>query len=236
MGNVHEATVVDIRALARGVVEWRLRLPEPLHFRPGQFISVRVGEEDGAAVLRSYSIASSPGRPEISLILKLVEGGPGSRFFSLLKLGDAIRFTGPMGFFVNELAHAGDAIYAATGVGITPVLPMVRELLERPNETGQILLYWGNRQREDLFWQDELAELEERHPRFRVRWFLSQEAHDWAGERGRITAAVLADLASFQRPTYYLVGNGAMIRELKAGLQERGVDRKRQIRNEAFFD
>ncbi len=42
-------------------------------------------------------------------------------------------------------------------------------------------------------------------------------------------------MPSFEKPVFYLVGNGAMIKELKAALQERGIDRKRQIRNEAFF-
>ena len=41
---------------------------------------------------------------------------------------------------------------------------------------------------------------------------------------------------SLDRPTFYLVGSGAMIKDVKTGLQARGVDRKRQIRNEAFFD
>ena len=35
----------------------------------------------------------------------------------------------------------------ATGVGITPVLPMIDELLARPNEHGRVRLYWGNRSR-----------------------------------------------------------------------------------------
>ena len=37
-------------------------------------------------------------------------------------------------------------------------------------------------------------------------------------------------------PTFYLVGNGAMITELKRELISRGVNRKTQIRTEAFFD
>jgi hypothetical protein len=37
-------------------------------------------------------------------------------------------------------------------------------------------------------------------------------------------------------PTYYLVGNGAMISELKSALVAAGVERRKQIRTEAFFD
>ena len=46
----------------------------------------------------------------------------------------------------------------------------------------------------------------------------------------------LAALPSLLSPTFYLVGNGAMISELKRELLGHGVNRKKQIRTEAFFD
>ena len=71
-----------------------------------------------------------------------------------------------------------------------------------------------------------------------MRIYLSapQEEDAWDGARGRITPAILAQLPSLTSPTFYLVGNGAMITELKRELVERGVNRKKQIRTEAFFD
>ncbi|HXI57538.1 MAG TPA: hypothetical protein VNO55_15835, partial [Polyangia bacterium] len=59
---------------------------------------------------------------------------------------------------------------------------------------------------------------------------------DWTGSRGRITPAVVDRLPMLVAPTFYLVGNGAMIDELKRELVSKGVDRKKQIRTEAFFD
>jgi ferredoxin-NADP reductase len=234
-GNVHEGELVRATPRADGVVEYILRTDAPLKFRPGQFVSVRVGvDSDDNPILRSYSIASPPGGGEIALILKLIEGGPGSLFFRTLKPGDRVRFTGPMGFFCLDLQHTGDVVFGVTGVGITPVVPMISELAARP-ERGRILLYWGNRHAADLFWLDELEALQEKCGRLSVEIFLTGDAPSWSGRRGRITQAVLGDLPTFDKPVFYLVGNGAMIKELKAALQERGVDRKRQIRNEAFF-
>jgi len=234
-GNVHEAEVVRVVPRADGIVEWVFRADEPLKFRPGQFLSVRVGrDEDDNPILRSYSIASSPGTHEFSLILKLIEGGPGSKYFEELKPGHRIQFTGPMGFFCLDLQHQGDVVFGVTGVGITPVLPMLADLAARP-ERGRIILYWGNRHAEDLFWLDELKAVQEKCTRLGIEIFLTGEAPEWEGRRGRITRAVLDDLPTFDKPVFYLVGNGAMIRELKKELQARGVDRKRQIRNEAFF-
>ena len=234
-GNVHEGELVRATTRADGVVEYILRTDEPLQFRPGQFVSVRVGvDSDDNPILRSYSIASSPGGDEISLILKLIKGGPGSEYFERLSPGERVRFTGPMGFFCLDLQHAGDVVFGVTGVGITPVLPMIGELAAR-NERGRIRLFWGNRHAEDLFWLDELKALQAQSGRLAVEIFLTGDAPDWPGRRGRINQAILTDLPTLDKPVFYLVGNGAMIREVKAALQERGVDRKRQIRNEAFF-
>ncbi|HEY2749043.1 MAG TPA: FAD-binding oxidoreductase [Polyangia bacterium] len=233
--NVHEGELVRVEPRADGVVEYVLRPEEPLVYRPGQFLSVRVGiDSDDNPILRSYSIASPPGGRDVSLILKLIEGGPGSEYFSRLAAGDRVRFTGPMGFFCLDLQHGGDVVFGVTGVGITPVLPMIGELAARP-ERGRVILYWGNRHAEDLFWLDEFEALQKSCARLSVEIFLTGEAPTWRGRRGRITQAVLSELPTFDKPTFYLVGNGAMIKELKAALQERGVDRKRQIRNEAFF-
>lgn len=238
-GNVHEAELVRVQPRADGVVEYVLRPEAPLSFRAGQFVSVRVGRDsDDNPILRSYSIASHSGLPEFSLILKLIENGPGSRFFSSLKPGQRVQFTGPMGFFVLDLSHSGDVVFGVTGVGVTPVLPMLAELAARP-ESGKVIVYWGNRHAADLFWLDELRAIARQQPRIELRLFLSglggDDGADWQGGRGRITGELLAGLPALHQPVFYLVGNGAMIKELKTELQARGVDRKRQIRNEAFF-
>ena len=64
----------------------------------------------------------------------------------------------------------------------------------------------------------------------------SPGAWGWVGGRGRITPALLDRLPELSAPTFYLVGNGAMISELKRELIARGVNRRAQIRTEAFFD
>src|SRR5262249_14800729 len=158
----------------------------------------------------------------------LIEGGPGSRYFAQLAAGDRVQFTGPMGFFCLDLQHLGDVVFGVTGVGITPVLPMLEDLAVR-TEPGRIMLYWGKRHAEDLFWLDEIKTVQEKCARLGVEIFLTGDAPEWTGRRGRITQAVLDDLPSLHKPVFYLVGNGAMIRELKKELQDRGVDRKRQI-------
>ena len=177
---------------------------------------------------------SRPGEGGFTLVVKLVPGGPASEYLRALPVGGRVRFTGPMGFFVNELAHSGDVVYIATGTGIAPLLPMIEETLRR-SETGRVILFWGLRSEADVFYQDELSALSTRTPRFTHQIYLSQP-QSFCRLRGRVTGPVLELLPGLREPTFYLCGNGQMIEELKAGLVARGVSRKRQIRTEAFCD
>src|SRR5262245_27180385 len=76
---------------------FQVESPEGLTFRPGQFLSLNVGQDEkGHQVRRSYSLASPPGRiPEFSFLIKLNGGGPGSRFFKDVREGALIDMTGP---------------------------------------------------------------------------------------------------------------------------------------------
>jgi NAD(P)H-flavin reductase len=111
---------------------------------------------------------------------------------------------------------------------------MLDELRARP-EPGRRLVYWGQRHESDLYLREEL-EAACTAAGASLHIHLSRPSESWQGPRGRITQPILEALPDLHAPTFYLVGNGAMIRELKAGLVQRGVDRKRQIRTEAFFD
>lgn len=213
-------------------------------FKPGQFISVRVGmDAQNNPILRSYSLASSPEEsPHARLVIQLGEDGVGSHFFRVLQPGQIAHFTGPLGFFVNDPLHPGDVVYIATGTGFAPILPMVQETLARRHESGRVFLFWGVRHNADFFFLDTLASLAEQHPRLQPSLFVSRDTtatsrlllpHRFTG---RITQPVLDLLPSLQQPIFYLCGSGSMIRELKAALQLQGIDRKKQIRTEAFFD
>ena len=242
-GNVHHALLESACPLTHDVFEYRFTLDGPdaaLTWRPGQFVSLNVGAQpDGTPILRSYSIANRAGDGGFTLIVKRMPGGAASEWLRALAPGARVRFTGPMGFFVLDLQHAGDTLFGATGTGVAPLVPMIEELLGRPTsvESGRVSLLWGLREERDRFWQDQLDALVARGAgRLSVTTVLSRPTDPASGPGARITPLVFAALPSLGRPTFYLCGNGAMIREVKAGLVQRGVDRKRQIRVEAFFD
>ena len=239
-------TLVSKKELGPGIMDlvFALKLPERLPFRAGQFVSLAVGRDRaGLEVRRSFSIASSALEADVlRFIVRLVPDGPASTFLTTLPIGAEVPMTGPYGFFVLEKEHPGEVIFGATGTGVAAILPMLAELASRQptegrdrREGGPRLLYWGARRAEDLVARPEVEALCAR-ARTTLQLCLTLPPSDWTGIRGRITPAILEAFLGWKAPTFYLVGNGAMIAELKRELVKRGVDRKKQIRTEAFFD
>lgn len=226
------------REVATDVVDLVFDVVDPprLAFQAGQFVTLTVGQDaEGNNLRRSYSIASMSDQGDVlRLLIRVIPGGTASEFFTSLPVGREVAMTGPHGFFVLSPQHAGDVVFAATGTGLAPVLPMLGELAHR-DEPGRRILYWGLREEADLFVPDEVETLC-RAARTTLHTYLSRPSDRWPGARGRITQAILDEVPTFQAPTFYLVGNGAMIAELKTALIGRGIDRRKQIRTEAFFD
>jgi ferredoxin-NADP reductase len=224
--------------VAAGIADlvFELREPPRLDFQAGQFVSMAVTDASGVALpRRSYSIASQSSEPErLRFIIRVIAGGAASEHLMDLALGDELALTGPYGFFVLDAAHGGDVVFGATGTGMAAIMPMLGELAARPGP-GRRLVYWGARHEEDLFSRVEIEALAVRAGA-ELFIHLTAPSPSWTGPRGRITAAILDALPGLAAPTFYLVGNGAMITELKRELVARGVNRKAQIRTEAFFD
>lgn len=223
--------------IAPGIVdlEFTMRNPARLIFRAGQFVSMVVGKDAAGTLKRSYSIASPSHQADrLRFIIRVMPEGAASEFVMKLPIGGEVRMTGPHGFFVLEAEHPGDIIMGATGTGVSAVMPMLDDLARRV-DGGRRSLYWGSRHEEDLFARAEIEDLCHKAAT-QLTISLTEPPQGWTGARGRITKAIVDQLPRSISPTFYLVGNGGMISDLKTELCARGVNRKRQIRTEAFFD
>lgn len=173
----------DIRRLALEIVE-----PADFTFKPGHYVDLEV---PGTTERRSFSMANLPGEGELELIIKRYEGG---RFSGLLdgdlQPGSEIAFTGPYGaFYLRESDRP--ILMVAGGSGMAPQLALLRELA-RTRSQRPVRFYYGARTRQDLFYQDLVAELGARLGDFGFTPVLSEPAagDGWAGETGLVHEAV----------------------------------------------
>ncbi|WP_067701491.1 PDR/VanB family oxidoreductase [Nocardia jejuensis] len=144
------AVVREVRVEARDVVSLTLALPggELLpSWRPGSHIDVFLP----SGRQRQYSLCGDPRerRSYRIAVRRLADGEGGSREAHTLAVGDPVRIQGPRNAF-TFIETAPSYLFLAAGIGITPILPMVRAAGARGR-----LVYLG-RSRESMPFLDEL--------------------------------------------------------------------------------
>src|SRR5205809_3747983 len=95
----------------------RLAAPEWAGHRAGQHVDVRLTAPDGYQAQRSYSIASAPEDPRVSLTVeRLSEGEVSSYLCGELHVGDTFEIRGPIGgYFVWSATQRAPLLLVAGG-------------------------------------------------------------------------------------------------------------------------
>lgn len=212
---------------------FRLSRPEDFTFQAGQFLPVRV-RVDGRDHVRCYSISSAPEVPGYLEISIKRQGRVSSYLHAVARPGGTVFVRRPAGTFVYPADDDRPLVLLAGGVGITPLVSMVRHALAADPQRP-VTLFQSARLRSGLAFADELRVLARRHPRFRWVPAVSGEA---AGAPdvypGRIDRALLSTTAEdLPHSLVYLCGPEAMIASLREVLASFGVPAE-QVRFERF--
>jgi ferredoxin-NADP reductase/DMSO/TMAO reductase YedYZ heme-binding membrane subunit len=209
----------------------------PFTYQPGQYLNLALTIA-GKRVNRSYTIASSPTRGHYcELTVKRSVTGHGSlHLHDAIRQGSRLKVSAPAGRFIFTGAEAAvDAVVLiAGGVGITPLMSIIRYLTDRC-WPGAIYLLFSVRKMSDLIFREELAYLERRFPNLHVCATLSKEdAAEWTGARGVITKDLLTRFVPRLRGVpVYLCGPEGMMAAMRTLLAELGVS-DADVKTEAF--
>lgn len=207
----------------------------PFAFLPGQFLTLSV-LTDGKPVKRTYTIASSPTQHDyVEVTVKHEAGGVVSGYLhDRVKEGDLLDCSGPSGAFVFTGRECKCVLLIGGGVGITPLMSVIRYLTDRA-WPGDVYLIYGVHAPEDIIFREEIEYLARRHPNFRAVVTVSHpEGTDWAGEKGRITKELIAKSVPDLPSRYvHLCGPVSLMEAVKRELAELGVPAER-VKTEAF--
>jgi predicted ferric reductase len=150
---------------------------------PGQFAFLSFVSRELSAEEHPFTISSTPTRPE-ALSFTIRSCGDWTQKINELKIGDSAFVDGPYGkfSFLDDNDQQTDIIMIAGGIGITPILSMLRYMVDT-NETRKITLIWSNRTRQHIICEHELNTIQNRLPNFRIFYIFSRET--MAGNNGR---------------------------------------------------
>jgi len=203
-----QTTVTAVQSLTPDVVHLTLALPQaaPRH-RPGQYLRLFTG--DGSS--RSFSMASAPDGRQVDVHIRRI---PGGRFtdgeLGALRPGACVPVELPLGSFYYRERDYRPMIFVATGTGLAPIKSILESLLDDA-DAPPVALYWGGRTPADLYLDDTLRGWAGRLCEFQYVPVLSRADGAWAGRRGYVQDAVLADSPDLSEHAIYLCGSPVMI-------------------------
>jgi ferredoxin-NADP reductase len=162
--------VTDVRRQTADTVTLTVRPSRAWRgFTAGQYVRVSV-DIDGVRRTRCYSPTCSQRRPDgqLELTIKADPQGLVSRHLHrTVTRGTVLGLSQPDGGFTLPARRPGQVLLISGGSGITPVLSMLRTLVDEEHTGDITFLHYANTA-EDVLYRAELAELAARHPRLRV--------------------------------------------------------------------
>lgn len=206
------------------------------HFQAGQFITLQVMIDD-KPVVRSYTVSQASGSSGYRISVKRdVDGQVSRHLHDFLEVGQRVLIKAPQGQFTFDTAATRSAVMLTAGIGITPVISMLHEVLNdkvKRRHIRPIIVIATARSDKDRAFSGELAEIAKQSAGgIRVLWAMtSPEEHLVLGDdyhhKGRINPLLLQNVLPLDDYDFYLCGPDGFVQSTYDMLQGLGVvDRK----------
>jgi NAD(P)H-flavin reductase len=193
----------------------------PLSFAPGHVVALYAPDPEGKWIRHPYTVSWSEGR-RLAILYRVIRGGRTTPFMSLMAEGETLRLGGRFGFPISALVpdDAPAVVCVSTGSGVGPLHGYAAEALAAGSDRP-ITLLAGFREAVDVAQGPALDALAARHAQFSWHPTLTRPGPGWDGWVGRVSAHVGAVATAGAH--WHLVGNGAMVTDVRAGLLGAGV-------------
>jgi ferredoxin-NADP reductase len=224
-------------------------------FKPGQYLTVLLPFDSGAvassaaarSITRCYSLSDPPDPAAYRITIKRVPPPAGrpelpaglssNHFHDRVQEGDVVKVRAPSGRFFIDADASVPVVLVAGGIGITPLISMLRWCTA--SQPGRLVhLYYGVRSGADHAFKQVLQDLAGAHPAVTLHVVYSCPGPDDVQGRdyqhaGRIDIELLRRQLPHGPHQFYVCGPPAMMQSLVPALREWGVP-ERDLHFEAF--
>ena len=191
----------------------------------GQHVDVRLTAETGYQTERAYAIASAPEDAKLALTVERIAEGEVSPYLTGgLRAGDELELRGPIGgSFTWRVADGGPLLLVADGVGLVPLMAMLRHRAARACTVDARLLA-SARSLADALYRDELERLSQGEGLTVYHSFTPEPPADWSGFARPVDADMLRMVgpSAARRPRAFLSGSTAFVGRVADQLEALG--------------
>ena len=195
-------------------------------FTPGQFGWLTLWGSPFKITAHPFSFSSSAEAPDGRVEMSIRNLGDFTQGMAQVPVGQRVYLDGPYGAFT--IGNPADMhVLVAGGIGITPMMSMVRTLADRGDKRPLVLLY-GSRDWESITFREELEQLKARLD-LTVVHVLSNPPPGWTGEQGRITADLFKRHLppNYDAHEYFICGPDPMMDAIETALDALQVPRSK---------
>lgn len=198
-------------------------------FLPGQWLDLHV-ELGGRDEVGGYSMINAPrGDGRIELAVKYSDTHTVTRYLhEQARVGDRVAVSNGSGTFYYRRSMGERVVLIGAGVGVTPLLSIMRHI-HRDESGVDVTLLYSVAVAEEVLFADELAQMNRERDKTRVLITVTQpQGTKWSGLTGRIDADKLAKAGLNADTVYFICGPGEMVDNtaqmlLDLGIPERNV-------------
>lgn len=225
-----KATVATIEDLTHDIKRLVLRPAKPVEFSPGQYVQLQFTPEH----VRPYSMAGLTGDGLFEFHIRLVPDGRVTGYISRdLKVGDAVKVSGPLGSAYLRRKHEGPMLCVAGGTGLAPILSILRGAAAQ-GMTNPVHLYFGVRSPRDVYGMPWLDQLKQEHPGLTVHVVVTSGGDPAIQRCGLVTDAIEQDHGDLSGWRAYLCGSPPMVEAATVVARRRGIAAE-HIYADAFY-
>ena len=185
---------------------------------PGQFSFITIFSAHISKEEHPFTIASAPTRKDfLEFIVRTTGDWTGQ--LKNIQPGNRVLMNGPFGLFSYlQLPAKKEIIMIAGGIGITPLLSMLRYMADN-NDQRKITLIWSNQTRKHIILPGEFQRLAAQLKRLRTFHVLTRDS-EFSGEKGRLDRPKLKRLISdcSRSSAIFVCGPNGMMKEVHHSL------------------
>lgn len=201
--------------IAENSIELTFEKPPGFYHKAGQYAILRLNKQKKSELdlpFRSLSIVSHPNESTLRFAMRMSESSFKQSCLQMY-VGEEATIFGPAGTFLLT-PEAENIVFLTCGIGVTPVVPMLKEL-EKKQFKGLVYLFNSNKTISSAVYQNELENIKiENYHYIPVVTSVNK----------RIEIDLLKQhLNDLQRYYYYLVGTSSFLASMKQLLNKEGV-------------
>jgi ferredoxin-NADP reductase len=207
-------------------------LGEEVNFKPGQHFFVtlpHVGRQDDKGLRRHITVVTSPNEKGVLGFATRMRDSAFKQSLGELPVGTEVQLEPPRGSFALPEDTSRPLVFVAGGIGITVFRSMLRYIREE-RLSYRVTLIYSNCDRESTAFLDELRELEQSLPEFRLILTMTQD-EGWDGETRTIDAKFFRDYLGedLNQYTVLVAGPPGMVEGIQKALDDAGANEENVI-------